>query len=95
MRLSCELAPCSGSAEVMGPVSGTSHKAGRTVTTRETAVLAKARYSVAMGNTKVVRLKQTAVGTAVFAAANDRTLREELVVTVRGGTELTKVLLIS
>jgi hypothetical protein len=95
VKLSCRGAPCTGTAEVTGRVAVKTHKGKKTVWKNETAVLAKTPYAIEMGQTATVELKVTATGSAVFADAKAKPVRENGSATVRGGGVVTKKIRIS
>jgi hypothetical protein len=59
-------------------------------------VLARGAFHIAQGRRAVIKLKETTVGAALFAGAdNAHRVRVRLVVTVRGGVGVTGMLAIS
>ena len=95
VELSCERAACWGSAELTQQMLSKEQKSPN-ATDYETVVLAKGPFRIAPGRRAVIRLKETTVGAAVFAGANDaHRVRRHLVVTVRDGVGVTGILAIS
>jgi argininosuccinate synthase len=92
VKLSCQGATCSGTAEVTGRVGVKTHKGNQTVWKKETAVLAKAPYSIKMDQTATVELKLTSPGSTLFTHAKAHPVSEKGCVTVRGGSATTRTI---
>ena len=75
-----------------GRVDVKTREGNKTAWKREVAVLAKAPYSIQMGRTGTVELKVTALGSTLFAHAKTRPVSEKGCVTVRGGSETTRMI---
>jgi hypothetical protein len=95
IKLSCQAAPCSGSATVTERVVVKTHKGNKPVSKEQTLVLAQADYTIKMGQRATVDLKLSSSWPKTSAGAKGRLTKEEVCVTVRGGTTMTKMLRIS
>jgi hypothetical protein len=93
--LSCQAALCSGSATVTERVVVKTHKGKKTVSKEQTVVLAQTDYTIKMGQRATVDLKLSSSWSKTSANAKGRLIREQVCVTVRGGTTITKMLRIS
>ena len=95
VELSCERAACSGAAEVTQQIPSKEQESS-SATNSETVVLARGAFHIAPGRRAAIELKETTVGAALFAGAdNAHRVRVRLVVAVRGGVGVTGMLAIA
>ena len=84
--IACSSAPCSGSIEVVEQVVVKHHKGKKTISHKETLVLAKGSYSLAAGHSGTFEIKLTATGKSTLAHAKHHRLSATLEASVSGGT---------
>lgn len=90
----CAGARCQGSVELTMQVVVKRRKGGRTVSHKETLVLAKGLYSIAAGDSSAVVLHLTATGRQRLAHVKRHPLRAKLTLSVMGGTPASQSVLI-
>lgn len=95
VRLECAKAPCRGSAELTLQVIVKRHRGGKTISRRQTLVLAKGSFSLASGQAGPVRLRLTALGRKRLAHAKRHPLKLKLTLSVAGGGVTTKTVVVS
>jgi 5-hydroxyisourate hydrolase-like protein (transthyretin family) len=89
----CANASCSGLAEVVEQVVSKHGKGGKSK--QKTIVLAKGSYSLAAGKTGAVTLRLTSAGKKRLAHAHRHRTSAKLVITVTGGKQIEKTVLLS
>jgi hypothetical protein len=90
VHLACTRAACAGSVELTISVVVKHRKGKKTVSRRETLVLAKGSYSIAAGASANVTLRLTATGQKQLAHAKHSPVSAEVRVTVAGGSTANK-----
>ncbi len=90
VHLTCMRAICTGSVELTVRVVVKHHKGKKTVSRRETLVLAKGSYSIAAGASANVTLRLTATGQKRLAHAKHSPVSAEVTVTLVGGSAASK-----
>jgi hypothetical protein len=91
----CGDAACSGSAELTLQITVKRRKGKKTVSRKETLVLAKGAYSLAAGKSGTVVLRLTAAGKQRFAHVKHHPLSVELAVSVAHGQSIVKSVRVS
>jgi hypothetical protein len=85
VHIMCSDAACAGSAELTLQLVVKHRKGKRTVSRKETLVLAKGSYSLAVGKSETVVLRLTAMGRTRLAHVKHHPLAAKLSVSVKGG----------
>jgi hypothetical protein len=91
VHLACARATCAGSVELTESVVVKRRKGKKTVSHRETVVLAKGSYSLAADTSANVTLRLTATGHKRLAHAKHSPVSAQVTVTVAGGSTAGKV----
>jgi endoglucanase len=94
VRLVCVHAVCSGRAKMSGSVVVKTKRGAKTVTLRQTVVLATGTYDLAAGSTATVRLLLTPAGLDAIASMAPRLLQAIVEVTVQGARTASKIVLV-
>jgi endoglucanase len=94
VRLVCVHAVCSGRAKLSGSVVVKTKRGAKTVSQRETVVLATGTYDLAAGSTATVRLLLTPAGEDAIASMAPRLLQAIVKVTVQGARTASKIVLV-
>jgi hypothetical protein len=95
IHVKCAEATCRGSIELTVRIVVKRHRRGsRTVSRRETVVLAKGTFSIADGKGATVVLRLTATGRTRLAHAKRHPIAAKLIVSVKGGKTTTKPVLV-
>jgi hypothetical protein len=95
VHVTCSDAACSGSAELTLQIVVKHRKGKKTVSRKETLVLAKGSYSLAAGKSETLVLHLTAAGKARLAHVKHHPLTVKLSVSVERGTMVVKSVLLS
>lgn len=95
VRIKCSGAPCHGTIELNVQILVKRHRGRRTISTRETLLLAKAAFSLPPGKSATVRLHLTAIGRRRLAHAKHHPLAGKLVLALQGAKTTTKSVLTS
>ncbi len=85
LQLACAGASCQGSVELTIQVAVKRHKGGRTVSHKQTLVLAKGTFSIAAGQSSPVVLHLTAAGRKQLAHVKRHPLRAKLTLSLMDG----------
>jgi hypothetical protein len=93
--IACANASCVGSAQVVERIVVKRRKGKKTITKKETIVLAQGAYSLAAGKAATITLKVTAAGKKKLARAKRHRVSAKLVVAVKGGKQLEKAVQLS
>jgi hypothetical protein len=94
VSVACANAACAGSAEVIERTVIKRRKGNKRITKKVTTVLAKGSYSLTAGKTGSVTLRLTGAGKSKLAHARRHRLSAKLLITVRGGKQLEKTVLL-
>jgi len=92
VRLACRTSSCDGSVRLTGAVAIPARKGG---TKTKVVLLGSATFKMAKGKRATVLLRLTRSGEQLLAAAKHKPRREELTVTVQGGSRASKAVLVS
>jgi hypothetical protein len=95
VSVACANASCAGSAEVIERIVVKRHKGKKTTSKKETVVLAKGSYVLAVGKTGNVTLRVTAAGKKRLAHASKHRVSAKLVISVKGGKQIEKTVQLS
>jgi hypothetical protein len=95
LHLRCSQAICIGLTELTIQVITQRHDGKKTVSHRETLVLAKGSFSLTEGKNATAVLRLTAAGKRRLAQAKHHPLAAELICTVQGGKTITKAVMAS
>ncbi len=95
VRLKCAMAPCRGSAELTLQVTVKRHRRGKTISRRQTLILAKGSFSLAGGQAGPVRLRLTALGRKRLAHAKRHPLKLTLTLSPVGAGVTTTTVVVS
>ncbi len=95
VRLKCTRAPCRGSAELTLQVTVKRRRGGRTISHRQTLILAKGSFSLAGGQAGSVRLRLTALGRKRLAHAKRHPLKLKLTLSMTGAGVITQTVVVS
>jgi hypothetical protein len=95
VRLTCKSGSCSGAVELTESVTVKVLQGKETVTKTETVVLAHASYKLAAGKSATADLVLTVTGRNVLAHVATKSLRETVLVTVRSGSTVRKIVEVS
>lgn len=88
VSIACANASCVGSVKAVMTVVVKHRKGKRTITKKETLVVASGSYSLAAGQTGTVTLRLTSAGKKKLAAASHHRVSPKLVVSVIGGKQV-------
>jgi hypothetical protein len=94
LQLACAGATCQGSVELTIQVAVKRRKDGRTVTHKETLVLARGSFSIAAGGSSPVVLHLTAAGRKQLAHVKRHPLKLKLTLSVTGGAARSQSVLV-
>jgi alpha-tubulin suppressor-like RCC1 family protein len=95
VHLTCDDATCRGSTELTMRVLSKGHKGAKTVTRRETLVLAEGTFSLTRGKGAAVVLRLTAAGRRRLARAKRHPVAANLILSVKGGKTIVKSVMAS
>jgi Carboxypeptidase regulatory-like domain len=93
--IACAGATCTGTIELSGQIVVKHRKGRRTISKKQTVVLAKGLYSLAAGNSATIVVRLTAAGKSALAHAKNHKLSAKGVVTVTGGPTVRSSLVLS
>jgi Carboxypeptidase regulatory-like domain len=93
--IACASAPCVGAVKAVEMIVVKHRKGKKTITKKQTLVLAAGSYSLAAGNTGTITLRLTAAGTKQLAHASHHRVSPKLVVSVAGGKQLEETVQLS
>jgi hypothetical protein len=83
--VACKQARCAGTIELTERVIVKQRKGEKTISKKETLILAKGSYSLAAGSSATITLRLTSVGKSALAKAKQHRLAAEAVASVIGG----------
>jgi hypothetical protein len=100
LLVGCMAAPCKGSIEVTEQIVVKTHRKGKhgrrkTISRKETVVLATGSFSLAPGQSATIDLSLTGKGRSALARARRHRLSAKLLASVTGGASLLKPVLLS
>jgi hypothetical protein len=95
VHLTCDDTTCRGSTELTMRVLSKGHRGAKTVTRRETLVLAEGRFSLTRGKGATVVLRLTAAGRRRLARAKRHPVAANLILSVKGGKTITRAVMAS
>jgi Carboxypeptidase regulatory-like domain len=88
--IACAEASCSGSIELTEQKLVKSHKGKKAITKKQTVILGKASYSLAVGHSATISVRLTATGETALSKAKHHDLAAKVSVSVAGGTTLSE-----
>jgi hypothetical protein len=91
----CAGATCTGTIELTGQVVVKHRKGKRTISKKQTVVLAKGSYSLAAGKSATIVVRLTTAGKSALAKSKGHKLSAKTIVTVTGGTTLKSAVVLS
>jgi hypothetical protein len=95
VSIACASAPCVGSVKALLKIVVKHRKGKKTITKKQTLVLAAGSYSLAAGKTGTITLRLTAAGTKQLVHASHHRVSPKLVVSVAGGKQLEETVQLS
>jgi hypothetical protein len=91
----CVGATCTGTIELTGQIVVKHRKGKRTISKKQTVVLAKGSYSLAAGTSATIVVRLTAAGKGALAKAKGCQLSAKAIVTVTGGRTVKSAVVLS